>query len=354
MHPGANTGQSCCTLSACRAADSGAEQGKRSATRRRQSAHRTYGSSSARRRASRGSPTRGHKRPRHSGSPPPPSTDRSCPISRRCRQDPGAGSFRSTNSSASWPSEGNWREQSAGSRQAVAASRVFLPRSSRAFVASTRRALAWGRSHVTSLPTVWGPRRVVVSGGRRRCGPFSSAQLRLNASRAGACSRGRPRNSGRADSERRPGSVDRERSDAPPSDRRLEARKRQPSEATRQESPAPGPFALRLRIELPQFSESLADLEPRRCAPAAIGGRCTSVLPIRAARVDARILRCVGLHHDAVGSPRQPTLLVLRVERRRRSEDVECLLDRPVTGEAPDTYVADDHVVGLCGGGRDE
>ena len=59
----------------------------------------------------------------------------------------------------------------------LAASRVSHPRSSRASAMSARWGRASGRSRESSLPTVSGPRRVVVSGGRQRYGRFSSVKV---------------------------------------------------------------------------------------------------------------------------------------------------------------------------------
>ena len=177
MHHDANTGQSWCTLSACHVAAASAEERNGSGTQCPYSARPSRCSLCARRPVSTGSRTRGRRRPRRSVSVPPPSTDACCRMSRRSRQDRRADASRSTNSSASWPSEGS-REQNAGGRRAAAASRVFQARSLCAFATSALRATASGRSHDSSMPTVYRPRRVVVSGGRQRYGPFLAAQVR--------------------------------------------------------------------------------------------------------------------------------------------------------------------------------
>lgn len=152
MHPGANRGQSCCTLSACHAAGSGAEREKRSATHRRQPADPSYGYSFARRPASRGSPTRGRRRPRHSASVSPRSTGASSHSSRLCGWTGARASSPSTSSSAFSPSGGSRHEQNADRLHLPDAKQVSCPRSLFAFRASTQGARALARSRVGSTP----------------------------------------------------------------------------------------------------------------------------------------------------------------------------------------------------------
>ena len=178
MHRGANTHQSCCTLSVCPAGAAAVRPRNPGELSRPRLPHSQSSPSSARRPGSRGSPTPAPRQHRRSESAPPPLSAAFSPTSGPWRWTGANASSQSMSSSASSPCEDSKHEQNSGRLGPAVARLVYHPRSLPASGRSAHMKEASARSRRTSTRIRCRHRREAGSGGPRRYGPSSSGRAR--------------------------------------------------------------------------------------------------------------------------------------------------------------------------------